>query len=119
MSDAAITTIVTGLVTIVTLVCGVVTLWIKLKENTKITEMGAVAATRNAITAASVAETVSKKTDLLIEQINGKLEERITTIVKVHTEPIITLIHQHADQDDKNMTEIRQALGELRDRIPK
>ena len=122
MSDAAIATVVTGLVTIVTLICGVVTLWIKLSENdrkieanTVLTMAGTTAATQNAVVAASAANQASEKADVLIEQMNGKLENRIEAIVKTHTEPIASALRAHAEQDDKNMAEIRQALGELRD----
>lgn len=124
MSDAAVATIVTGLVTIVTTVCGVMTLWLKLKENTKkldknteITKEGTAVVVESAIAAADRASVASDKADRLLEHLNGKLEDKITRIVKSHTEPIIAVMSAHAQQDDKNMAEIREALGELRDRI--
>lgn len=123
MSDAAIATIVTGIVTVVTTICGVITLWIKLRksdkkidDNTEMTKIGSAAAVKTAAVAASAATEAAEKTDALIEQMNGKLEARITAIVRTHTEPIATAIRIHTEQDDKNMVEIRTALGELRDR---
>ena len=111
MSDAAITTIVSGVITIVGMVIGFLTMWVKLRgaskkidSNTEMTRAGTNAAYQ-----------ASYKTDALIDQMNGKLDGRIATIVKAHTEPIATALRLHAEQDDKNMGEIRQALVELRD----
>lgn len=124
---AIITTVVTGAVTITTLVIGFLTLWVKLKygvekaeeaatkaqvvegkidNNTVITTAASIAAATNADNAAKMAE-----------QLNGKLEERISSIVRRHVDPIVVVLKTHSEQDDKNMSEIRQALGELRDRI--
>ena len=124
MSDAAIATLVTGMVTVVTTICGVVTLWIKLRENNKkidantaVTVAGTTAAATNAAAAASAANTASEKTDSMVEKLNGELDNKIAAIVKAHADPIVVMIHEHTKQDDKNMLEIRKALGELRDKV--
>ena len=135
MSDAGIASIVTGIVTITTIIAGFLTLWIKLRygvlkaeeaatkaqvvetkidNNTKITKEGVEAAANNAQAAADAANASAAKTDALSEQLNGKLEARITAIVKEYTEPLVVMFRVHSEQDDKNMMEIRRALGELR-----
>ena len=144
MSDAAIASIVTGMVTMTTIVAGFLTIWVKMKygaekaeevskkvdNNTEITKRGieeagthAAIAADAAKDAASAATHAAVKTDALSEQLNGKLEAKIGEIVKGHidglkghVESVVTMFHAHSAQDDKNMAEIRQALGELRDR---
>lgn len=125
MSDSAVATIVTGLVTMVTLVVGFLTLWVKLKYgadkverkidiNTALTKAGTEAASTNARVAASAATKAADKAEALAIQMNGGLDDRMIAIVKAHTGPLATLLESHARQDDANMVEIRLALGELK-----
>ena len=124
MSDAGIATIVTGLITVTTMIIGFLTLWLKLRYgverkidvNTAMTaEQGSISTT-NARAAVHAAKAAASATEALATQLNGKLDERITLIVKSHVEPIVAIIREHSAQDDKNMHEIRTALGELRDK---
>ena len=128
MSDSAVATIVTGLVTMVTLVVGFLTLWVRLKYgadkverkidiNTALTKAGTEAAATNAKVAASAATKAADKAEALAVQMNGGLDDRMIAIVKAHTEPLASLMELHSKQDDKNMAEIRLALGELRDQV--
>ena len=125
MSDSAVATIVTGLVTMVTLVVGFLTLWVKLKYgadkverkidiNTALTKAGTEAASTNARVAASAATKAADKADALAIQMNSGLDDRMIAIVKAHTGPLAALLESHARQDDANMVEIRLALGELK-----
>ena len=105
MSDAAIATIVTGLVTITTMVCGVVTLWIKLREtaqkvddNTELT----VVATHNATKAAVAASVAATKTDGLVQQVNGEMDNKIRAIVKESIDPVIKSLNELRDQVARN-----------------
>ena len=124
MSEAAIATIVTGFVTITTLICGVITLWMKLKENTRkldqnteLTREGTAQASENAQIAATAAnaakETAKDVAYDLTKLLNGDLDTRIHIIVKEHTVPLIRAFEEHNKQDDRNMKEIRQALIDL------
>lgn len=138
MSDAAIAAIVTGVVTVATMVVGFLTLWVKLKygvekaeeavtktyaverkidDNTVITKAASVAALTNAKAAADNAIEAKEASEYISKQLNGSLEQKITAIVKTHTDPITDMLKVHSEQDDKNMTEIRQALKELKDRM--
>ena len=125
MSDSAVATIVTGLVTMVTLVVGFLTLWVKLKYgadkverkidiNTALTKAGTEAASTNARVAASAATKAADKADALAIQMNSGLDDRMIAIVKAHTGPLAAILESHARQDDANMVEIRLALGELK-----
>ena len=137
MTDAGIATIVTGVITVATMIVGFLTLWLKLKygvskveeaavnakvvekkidDNTTITKAASVAAVSNAKRAADTAIEAKEATAYMAEQLNGKLEEKINAIVKAQTEPILAVIKTHIDQDDRNMAEIRDILGHLRDR---
>jgi hypothetical protein len=84
--------------------------------NTQLTKDGTEKASQNAAVAANAAKTAAAKSDAVAAELNGKLETRITSIVHAHTEPIIAVLKAHAEQDDRNMAEVRKALGELRDR---
>ena len=128
MSDSAIATIVTGLVTMVTLIVGFLTLWVRLKYgadkverkidvNTALTKAGTEEAAANAKVAASAATKAADKADALAIQMNGGLDDRMIAIVKAHTGPLAAVLESHAKQDDKHMAEIRFALGELRDQV--
>lgn len=132
MSDAAIANLVTGVVTIVTLIIGFLTLWIKLRygvehkaneiekkveENTAVTKESQVQAIRSAKSAVVAATQAAERTDAIAQQLNGKLDEKIMAIVKLHLEPVYAMIKAHIEQDDKNMREIRQTITELRDLV--
>lgn len=122
MTDAAIAHVVTGLVTITTMVIGFLTLWIKLKYGVGKAEEAATKAgevERKIDHNTTVTTETLEKTEVVADKLNGKLEEKINTIVRCHTEPITAIIEAHTQQDDKNMAEIRVALGELRDRTNK
>lgn len=137
LSDAAITSIVTGLVSITTMVIGFLTLWVKLRHgaekaeeaavkaeiveskidgNTKLAIAATTQAAENAEIAATAANQAAKKAEEMVARLNGPLDERIRTIVRERTESLITIMKQHTEQDDKNMQEIRQALSELQNR---
>ena len=128
MSDASITSIVTGVVTVTTLIIGVITLLIKqrttdikLDKNTELTKYGTAQALKNA-QVASVAVNEAKEaakyaSENLVQILNGSLDDRMRSIVKEHTEPIIKAFADHNEQDDRNMKEIRQSLVELKECI--
>lgn len=127
MSDAAIASIVTGVVTVTSLFVGFLTLYVKIKygtdkvkdledkvdDNTVLTKEGTITAARNANIAVAAANRASDKTDAIAKQLNGTLEEKITTIVRQHTEPILLAIAEHSKQDEQNMREVRQAIDTL------
>lgn len=138
MSDAALTTLVSGIITVTTTLVGFLTLWLKLRygiekveeaaikakevekkidTNTTITEVAAASAISNAKIAVDTAIETKITTDYIAKQLNGNFEDKIILIVKSQTEPMLAMMKAHSDQDDKNMQEIRNALGELRDQI--
>lgn len=133
MSDAAIASIVTGCVTMMGLLVGFLTMFVKLRynadkadevstkvdKNTEVTKLGIAEASSHAQAAADAASNAATQTTSLAEQLNGKLEAKIEGIVAAHVRPILTAMGDHSAQDDKNMAEIRKALGELRDRTVK
>jgi preprotein translocase subunit SecF len=128
MSDAAITTVVTGLVTFTTIVVGFLTMYVKLKygtdkteeaarkvnvveekidQNTVLTKAGTEAAANNARIAARTANEAKVAANDVAEKINGELEEKIRGIVKEH---MVVL----ADAFDGHMREIKQMLDDLK-----
>lgn len=129
MSDPAIATIVTGLVTITTMIVGFLTLWVKLRygveskitANTELTRAGTATATANAKIAASAASIAAEKAVLtenkITSMLNGELDTRMRGIVKESFDVLNTTFSAHAEQDDKNMKEIRDALSGLIDKI--
>ena len=143
MSDAAVASIVTGIVTVLTMVMGFLTLWIKLRygvgkaeeavvkvkaveskidENTHLTMTGAEKINQNAREAADAASLVARDAasaaamvaNELSQLLNGSLDRRMRAIVKEHSEPLLATFKSHAEQDERNMAEIRQALQSLR-----
>ena len=110
------------------MICGVVTLWLKLKENTKkldqnteLTKIGTSQATTNAQAAANSAQATARDVAIvaydLTKLLNGELDTRIQVIVKEHTVPLLNAFEEHNKQDDRNMQEIRQALNNLAKRL--
>ncbi len=87
MSDAAVTVIVTGVVQVVIIAGGLLTLWVKLKYGIDTAQGAAVKAEESATKAAqkvevveekldantSTTESVSQKTDTIVDQTNGVL----------------------------------------------
>lgn len=121
MSDAAVTILVSGLITITTMVVGFLTLWIKLKyqsqkvedkvdANTNLTRSGTAAASINAQVAAVAAKEAAEKTDELAKQMNGEMDRKIQKQI----EPIVVALKEHTIQDDKNMKDIFHVLEEIK-----
>lgn len=128
MSDAAITTIVTGVVTVATLVTGFLTLWVKLKyelaaksaavekkidTNTVITRAGTAAAATHAKAAASAVSEVKETAEVINRKLNGGLDSAIETSIA----PLRSKLDDHIRQDEECMYEIRATLNDLRERL--
>lgn len=137
MSDGSITTIVTGTVTVATLVVGFLTLWLKLRygveradslsrkadslaaqtgavkekleENTAITKAGAVAATANAKAAAGAAAEAREAAQVLASKLNGGVDVAIEAAVK----PLRDALQDHVLAHERDMKEVRTALAAL------
>lgn len=126
MSDAAVIALITGVGTIVVTVVGFLTVWLKLRygvepkidTNTEVTKAGTKAAFDNAKVAATAATAAAQKAlateDKITDLLNGQLDIRIRTIVKECFDPLSSAVSAHAEQDEKNMAEIRKALDELK-----
>jgi hypothetical protein len=141
LSDAAISTIVTGIVTIVTMLFGYLRLRSgqeETKEKVKVVEEKADNAARKASTAADNSEAVYSKIDenteltkegnttadrarlaaeSLTEQFNGSLDKRIIKIVADHIGPLHEAIltnSQTIHDHEKTMSEIKSVLDDLR-----
>ena len=149
VSDAAVAnivaTIVTGGVTVTTLVVGFLTLWVKLRygaqqvekaaikadvvekkidSNTAITKAGTEAAATNAKAAevnAKAAEVTAKEaknaTTALAKTLETKLNGGVDAAIESAVKPLRDAMLEHAIQDDANMKEIRIALDDLKRRI--
>ena len=109
VSDAAITVIMAGVIQVVVLVVGFLTMWVKLRyaneqaeaaaanaelaavkakavedkidDNTKITKESAAAAVQRADTAVVAATTTKAAVDVIGKKLNGGIDEAITTAV--------------------------------------
>jgi hypothetical protein len=88
----------------------------KIDDNTELTKIGSTVAINNAHLAATTASIAAKKTDQVLEQLNGVLDAKIRNVVKESLEPLTIAFKAHTNQDAVNMEEIRQALGDLKDR---
>lgn len=118
MSDAAIASIVTGLVTVTTLVVGFLTLWLKLKydeekkdktdaaiskkidDNTHVTMIGTTEAAKNAGIAALTADEAKQATVAIAENINKKLNGGIDSAVADAIEPVHKMLKEHSEKID-------------------
>lgn len=90
MSDAAITTIVSGFVQVVVLVVGFLTLWVKLKYGVEKAERSATAAATKAheveqkLDANTVTtQAVSDKADTIVSQTNGTMDQLRMIVAKI------------------------------------
>ena len=90
MSDAAVTTLVFGLVQVTVIVVGFLTLWVKLKYDVKqakesaiktAEKVGVVESKINSNTATT--EDVNRKADTILEQTNGGLEKMRLLVGKI------------------------------------
>ena len=121
MSDAAVASLVTGLITITTMVVGFLTLWLKLRygveskidTNTLLTKQGAAAATEHAKVASEAASSAMIAAETLNRSLNGELDIRIKNVVSAAVSPLADALRIHAAQDEKNMVEIRDILRSL------
>lgn len=127
MTDATIANIVTATVTIVTMVVGFLTLWVKLKygeekvqkvedkldDNTRVTRVGNALTESSAKAAATHAATAAAKAEALSSQLNGKLEERMGALIKQQLEPIIDMLKDHVVKDETSFAEVKEHLGKL------
>lgn len=132
MSDAAVATVVSGVITVVGMIVGFLTMWIKLQHAGAKAEEAAVKAeevekkidNNTAITragtasAASAARVAADKAIELAKQMNGALDQRIRDIVKEHTDQLVKAFTDHSEQDDRNMKDLKQVLVDLKNRIP-
>lgn len=123
MSDAAIANIVTGIVTITTLIIGFATLWLKLKHGVEKTEEVSEQASKverkidnNTVVTMAAAEAASESaakaseaTKVIDRKLNGELTRAIDNTIK----PINDLIKEHISNDDARFKEIMDALSAL------
>ena len=138
MSDAAVATTVTGLVTITTMIMGFLTLWIKLKygikkveeatekahtveqkidHNTVITEAATSAAVQNAVIAAETAVEARVATETLTRTLDKKLNGGLDLAIDAAIKPVRDALMDHIIQDETDMKEIRDSLNSLLRRI--
>lgn len=115
MSDAAVATIVTGLVTTTTVIVGFLTMWVKLKygveskidRNTELTQVGTDNAAANAKAAVGAANVAAEKAvateDRIATMLNGALDARIRAVVKECLDPL-----------EAGMAEVRALVDELK-----
>jgi uncharacterized protein YqgV (UPF0045/DUF77 family) len=66
--------------------------------NAKAAAVAANTAATTAATAVTTAASVKESADKLADKLNGELDQRITTIVKLHTEPIIEAIKELSER---------------------
>lgn len=116
MSDAAVASIVGGVITIVTLVVGFLTLWVKLKYGVTKLEEAAKTGAENKLAVAENTQLTRRNTsavDNVASQLNGALDDKVTRIIKDHTEPLVKAFEAHNRQDQANMDRIETAIKEL------
>ena len=129
MSDAAITSIIAGLITITTMVVGFLTLWVKLRYgvkevenkvdvNTAMTRAGTGAAAKAALAAATAASEAKTTTETIAESINKKFNGGgVELMIEAAVKPLRDALTDHVIHDDECMREIRDALSDLRKRV--
>ena len=141
MSDAAVANIVTGVVTVATLVIGFLTLWVKLRYNTQQAEKAAIESAIAVVKATEVEKKIDNNTALTVagtnaaassailaannaaeakstaEDINSKLNGRIEDIIEKAVAPIRKTLEDHIAHDHECMTEIRRSLADLQNRL--
>lgn len=131
MSDAAISALVSAVITIVPMIIGFLTLWVKLKygaeqaekaavkaqvvedkldsattkidTNTIITKAGAAAASNNAREAAKSAADAKAATGELAKKLNGGLDHTLQTVIA----PIRDALEEHMKKDAEDLEEIK------------
>lgn len=118
MSDAAIVSIVTGIVTILTL-------WLKLKystasveekvdANTEITQRSAAEAKHTAKVAADRATEAKAVAHDIKESLNEKLNGGIDEAVRSAVNPVKVMLEAHVQKDSDDFAEIKDKVEELR-----
>lgn len=104
MSDGAVASLVSALVTVTTMVIGFLTLWVKLKYGTRMAEEAAVHAQTAVVKAEETASAVS-----------SKLDEN--TALTVEAKEAATKASEHAVSCDEEKAEIRKLLSDHESRI--
>lgn len=105
MSDTVIMSIVSGLVTVVTMVLGFLTLWLKLKygvenkidHNTTLTQEGTAAAKRGTDAAVRTSSDAKNAIKSISDRLNGGIDESINTAVG----PVKQMLLDHVTELDK------------------
>ncbi len=124
MSDAAVATIVSGAITIVTLIIGFFTLLIKLKyakesigdkvdHNTKVTEDGTTMAASNAAEAATASKSVALTTDTINKKLNGGLHAAINSAI----DPVHKALIAHTEKDANDLAEVKDDVAEVKEKF--
>lgn len=104
MSDTAVTIVVTGVVQITVLVCGFLTLWVKLKY-------GVQKSAENAATAATMAVT---KADAHAEKLEKKLDDNTATTNTLDQKADIIV-----DQTNGSLTKVWMLVEAISERVSK
>jgi hypothetical protein len=116
MSDTTVANLVTGAVTIVTMLIGLLSLWLRLRydvrnvakkvdANTAMTSAGVKVAASAAKAAKEVAVEAKNTVEGISKKLNGGLEETISAIVS----PVRTTLEAH----DQNLEEVKQKFDGL------
>lgn len=124
MSDAAIMSLVSGAVTVTTLVVGFLTLWARLRygvqevgekvdDNTRITRAGTTAAATNAAAATAAATQARRTTEAIAQNIERKLNGGIDAAVAEAVAPIRQVIEEHARADEETTKAVESRLAAL------
>lgn len=142
MSDAAIATLASAAITIVTMLTGFFTLWIKLKynvkeaakevgskvddvntkvdHNTEITKQGAKEAVNNAKEAAGVAKEAKEAAKEMSKKLNGGIDTAIEAAIKPIRDALTDIavkFDEHVAADNRNLEWVRKSLDDLHRKI--
>lgn len=106
--------LIVGLPAIIAAVQGFRTAW-KIDDNTKITAVGTSVAAKNAKEAADTATAAKSQIIEVKGMLNGSLDGKIEAMVRQFTEPIVKALADHVVATDRNIRDIMQAIGSVKD----
>jgi hypothetical protein len=137
MSDAAVASIVTGIVTMTTIVVGFLTLWVKLRygeakvaaveekidANTEMTKTGnanskaAAVAAKVAVQKAGDVSEDNRRKYVLLNKIDQQTNGGLIAAIDASLKPLSDAFKDHVIQDEQNMGEIRKQLESIHNKI--
>lgn len=113
MSDATIVAVVSGVITVTTMIIGFLTLWVKLRYGVDKTEQIEEKVDHNTKITRDANEVAVVNSKEISKRLNGGIDSAI----EVATKPLYDILTNHVLQYETDMKELRNLIEEVRKKV--